>query len=236
MITRDEIIEELREDVEIVEKSILPDSESSEYTYKKGMKGWTTAIFVDIISSTELFQENDEEKVLKIVRIFTKGLLEILRNSNVKVITTGIRGDEVFAIYSSSNQKDVLDLATLSCKINGFLMKLREEILSEYNIKINAGVGISTSEELVGKAGQKGTGINDLIWIGKSVTTAAKLASKAGRNGESSVLISRLTFNNACEYAKIHDESSFILQLNDNGWSEYIGSNWYNIYEYDSEE
>ena len=38
------------------------------------------------------------------------------------------------------------------------------------NIKVGIGVGIG--EDLIVKAGKKGTGINDRIWIGKAVIDA----------------------------------------------------------------
>ena len=55
---------------------------------------------------------------------------------------------------------------------------------------IEAGIGVSTAKELVVKAGREGSGINNLVWIGKAVTYASKFSSKANRDGYDSIIFS----------------------------------------------
>lgn len=65
---------------------------------------------------------------------------------------------------------------------------------------IQAGIGLGCSQDLIIKAGQSGTGINDKIWIGKAVVDAAHLSDKANRNGVSAIAMSPLFHENIFEY------------------------------------
>ena len=48
--------------------------------------------------------------------------------------------------------------------------------------QIKVGIGMASDQELVVKAGRKGTGINNLVWIGNAVTKASNLSSVANKN------------------------------------------------------
>lgn len=64
---------------------------------------------------------------------------------------------------------------------------------------LRAGIGIGCSQDLIIKAGQNGSGINDKIWIGKAVVDAAHLSGVANRNGISAIAMSPLFYNNIIE-------------------------------------
>ena len=64
---------------------------------------------------------------------------------------------------------------------------------------ITAGIGLGCSEDLIIKAGQNGSGINDKIWIGKAVVDAAHLSDIANRNGISPIALSSVFYNNIIE-------------------------------------
>ena len=64
---------------------------------------------------------------------------------------------------------------------------------------IRAGIGLGCSQDLIIKAGQNGSGINDKIWIGKAVVDAAHLSDVANRNGISPIAMSPLFYENVLE-------------------------------------
>ncbi len=235
MIKRSDIRTELNKSVEIIEKNKLPKDDSSDYTYDKAFKSFSTAIFVDIVESTKLFQDQDKEDVLKVVRVFTRGILDILTLSGIDYVTCGIRGDEVYCIYPSGQQRDIHDLVYLTTRLSAFIMKLSEEVKKKYGFRFTAGVGLASSEDVVGKAGYKGTGINDLVWIGSGVTSAAYLAKQANRKNDS-VLINKVAYSNAKEHAEKYEPDSFILELTSYRWLDYVGHNRYNIKEYEGDD
>ena len=49
---------------------------------------------------------------------------------------------------------------------------------------------------LMVKAGLKGTGINDILWIGDVVNHACHFCNAAGRDGYRSIIISDRVYNN----------------------------------------
>ena len=144
---------------------------------------------MDIKESTKLFTENRKASTSRIIRSFTSEIIEILRNDdNLREI--GIRGDCVYAIYTTSTSEENYEIASKTFYINTFLKMLNIILENRKMNKIVAGIGVSTAEELVVKAGREGSGINNLVWIGKAVTYASKFSSIANRNGYEPIIFS----------------------------------------------
>lgn len=178
--------------MEIEEKDRLPSD--SNFTFENGYISWVTAIFVDIRDSTNLFSKNDESTA-KIVRSFTSEIIEILRDAdNLREI--GIRGDCVYAIYTTPNLADELECANKTFYVNTFI-NMFNKLLEEKGIdKIRVGIGMATDKELVVKAGRKGVDINNKVWIGKAVTIASKLSSIGDKDGYSRLVYSNNSYEN----------------------------------------
>jgi len=179
--------------LDVIEQSKVPSD--SEFTFDNGYYSWVSSIFVDIRKSSQLFADGDKEKVSKIIRSFTSEIIEILRkDDNLREI--GIRGDCVYAIYTTPSKDDIYELADKTFYINTF-MKMLNKLLSDKNYPtISVGIGMSTAEELVVKAGRKDVGINSKVWIGKAVTTASNLSSLGSKNGIKPIVFSSCSYNN----------------------------------------
>lgn len=192
----------LRNKLEVIEQNKIPKEEN--FTYTNAYYGWVSSIFVDIRDSTNLFSNEDEEKVSKVIRAFTSEIIEILRDDdNLRQI--GIRGDCVYAVYTTANKDDIYELYNKSVWINTYLNMLTK-LLQKYNLpSIKAGIGIGTDKELVVKAGRKGVGICDSVWIGKAVTGASNLSSYGNKHGIDPICLSKTTYHNIIE--KIISES-----------------------------
>ena len=86
-------------------------------------------------------------------------------------------------------------------KEKGSFMKMLNKLLSNNGYStIRAGIGLGCSQDLIIKAGQNGSGINDRIWIGKAVVDAAHLSDVANRNGVSEIAMSPLFYDNVIEH------------------------------------
>lgn len=181
----------LDSDFEFVDVNSIPNDER--FTFNNGFKARVSAIFVDIRDSTTLFSKGEKQIVAKIVRAFTSEIIEILRlNGDYREI--GIRGDCVYAIYSVVNDEDVYGVAKNVFYVNNYMRMLNRLLDRRKLPRITAGIGMSTSEELVVKAGRKGVDINDLVWIGDAVCKASHLSSWANRNGNGALAISAATY------------------------------------------
>lgn len=207
----------LKNRLEVIEQVKVPSD--NEFTFINGYNSWVTGIFVDIRDSSSLFSEEDKEKVSKIVRSFTSEIIEILRDDdNLREI--GIRGDCVYAIYTTPQKQDEYEIADKSFYINTY-MSMLNKLLEEKNFPaVSVGIGVSTALELVVKAGRKDVGINSKVWIGDAVTKASNLSSLGSKNGLEPIVFSSLSYDN------------FIDELVENNGEE--ARNWFTK-RYDSD-
>lgn len=175
----------------------IPDDKSG-LTYENGVRTWIGALFIDIRDSTEYFKNGPPERVARIMRAFTSEIIGILEN-NKAYVQIGIRGDCVYAIYSAPAKKDFESIMSDACQVNSF-QKMFQAILRRKQWKeFSIGIGLGASEDLVIKAGKKGTGINDNIWIGNAVVDASKLSGEGSRGGILPIVMDE------CFYGKIKD-------------------------------
>lgn len=183
----------LKSPTKVIEKSAIPSSDA-EFTYENGIKAWVGALFVDIVDSSKLFQSANEDTA-QIIRSFCSEIISILKDDkNYQEI--GIRGDCVYCIYSAPHQEDLVEIFGHAYRINSFMTMLNKLLKANGYPTIKAGIGLGISQDLVVKAGQNGSGINDKIWIGKAVVDAAHLSGVANRNGISAIAMSPLFYNN----------------------------------------
>lgn len=192
-----EIIESiLNSPTKIIEKNFVPSSDS-EFTYENGITTWVSAIFVDIVDSSSFFQSPNEDTA-RIIRCFCSEIISILKDdSNYREI--GIRGDCVYCIYNSPNQEDLVEIFRHAYRINSFMNMLNKLLSKKGYSTLRAGIGLGCSKDLIIKAGQNGSGINDKIWIGKAVVDAAHLSNVANRNGVSAIAMSPFFYSNIIE-------------------------------------
>ena len=205
--SKSNIINILKSSTPIEEKKTIPAEE--EFTYSNGITCFVSAIFVDIKNSSELFKTKDE-KLARLLRAFTSEIITIFQDFN-KYNQIGIRGDCVYAIYSTPKKTDVNEVFSVAVKINSF-MKMFNVLLQQNKYPtIGVGIGLGCDKEIVIKAGRTGTGINDKIWIGNAVVDAANLSSVSNRNGYDKIAM------NCCFYENIID-----FDDNDKSWFKYV--------------
>ena len=186
----------LQSPTKIVEKNTVPASDS-EYTYENGIKTWVGSLFVDIVDSSKLFQSANEDTA-RIIRSFCSEIISILKD-DVNYREIGIRGDCVYCIYTTPYQRDLIDIFKHAYRINSFMGMLNKLLAKNGYDTIRAGIGLGCGQDLIVKAGQNGSGINDRIWIGKAVVDAAHLSDVANRNGISPIAMSTLVYDNIIE-------------------------------------
>ena len=187
------IKEILNNKLQVIENDKIPNNDN--FTFSNAYYGWVTAIFVDIRNSTDLFSKDDKEIVSKIIRSFTSEVIEILRKDDL-LREIGIRGDCVYAIYTTPKKSDILEIMDKSFYINTFMKMLNKLLVDKGYSTISVGIGVSTAQELVVKAGRKDVGINNSVWIGDAVTKASNLSSLGNKNGYKSIVLSSLTHSN----------------------------------------
>lgn len=181
-----------------VQKSDTIPASDDQFTFDNGIKTWVGALFVDIRDSSNLFKNNNDEKVARIIRAFSQGIIEIL-SSDENFREIGIRGDCVYGIFTSPKKTDLRDIFYDAINVNSFIKLLNTALFSNSFPQIKVGIGLGTSETLVVKAGRKGIGINDKVWIGDSVVDASNLSGVANKDVPAPIAM------DSCFYENIKD-------------------------------
>lgn len=191
--SKDRIDNILSSNTKIEKKDKVPNSDS-EFTFSNGITTWVGSIFVDIVNSSELCK-SPNENTARIFRAYCSEIIAIMKDDeNYRQI--GIRGDCVYCINTVPKKEDLVNMFRTAYRINTF-MKMFDKRLTNYGYNpVDAGIGLGCSEELVIKAGQLGSGINDKIWIGKAVVDASHLSDIANREGIKSIAMNNCFHNN----------------------------------------
>ncbi len=174
----------------IIDTPFLPTDDN--ITFDNAYHCWITSIFVDIRDSSKLFAEEEKENVSKVVKCFSSEIISILKNDN-NIREIGIRGDCVYAIYTTPDDDDVYELAQKTFYINTFISLLNELLISSHLHPIEVGIGMSTDKELVISACHDFNG-NSKVWIGDAVSKASNLSSLGSKNGNPRIAFSEESY------------------------------------------
>ena len=117
------INEILNSSVPVESKTHIPSD--SAFTYENGIKSWVGSLFVDIRKSTELFNDNDDVTIAKMIRTFSSEIVEILNSSSI-IKEVGIIGDCVYGIYDIVNCVDLKTILSDATNINCLILLLNK--------------------------------------------------------------------------------------------------------------
>lgn len=189
--------------MKVLESKKLPSTDN--LTFTNAYRSWISAVFVDIRDSTSLMDDDDQEYVAKVVRSFTSEIIEILRSLEDNEREIGIRGDCVYAVYTTPTKSDIYEVFQLAVWVNTYLNMLNALLGQKGYKTIEAGIGVATSRDHVIKAGRKGVNINAVVWMGEAVSGAANLSDYGEKVVSDRIVISDLTYRNIkARYEKDH--------------------------------
>ena len=125
----------------------------------------------------------------------------------------------------NSKKNDIYEIAEKTFFINTFMEMLNILLEEKSYPTIKVGIGMSTAQELVVKAGRKNVSINSKVWIGDAVTKASNLSSLGNKDGVLPIVFSELSYINFIE--KLVENTS-----NDDpkSWFKKYSTNEYGIY------
>ncbi|MCY7911118.1 adenylate cyclase [Bacillus inaquosorum] len=217
-------VEEILDNTDAVNEVNKFPKNDEEFTYTNGYKAWASAIFVDLRDSTSLFSDKNDVDVAKIIRGFTSEVIEILiKDTDDDMMEVGIRGDCVYAIYSTSTKADLYDVSYRASYINTYIKMLNKLLQDRHLPIITVGIGLAAEETLAVKAGRKSSGINNLVWIGESVAKASKLSDLGNKNGIGPIVMSKIFYNNYIDIAmeKNEESKSWWYKKTDTSYGEF---------------
>jgi class 3 adenylate cyclase len=203
----------------------IPDSDK--LTYNNGYYINCYSIFIDIRDSSKLPDKYQTKTLAKIYRSYISEVTAIFQSyDNCKEIN--IVGDSVWAVFNAKEKKDVLDIFGAAYTANSLIKLLNYKLCKRSIDPIKIGIGISKGRALMVQAGFKGSGINDVIWMGHVVNTASKMCSKANKEVGVSLVISKGVFNDLAGFQnKVNDyyQSFFSYHTGNYYYGEIVNIN-----------
>ena len=168
-------------------------------TYKNGIKAWVGALFLDMRNSTDYFIDNKPDIVARVIRAFYSEIIGILKEGDF-YREIGIRGDCIYAIYDANKKKDLNEIFDKAVRINSFQDMFQKNLRKKGFPTFSIGIGLGASKNLIIKAGQSGSGINNLVWIGEAVVHASKLSEEGNDQDGYAIYMDSTFYSNIMDF------------------------------------
>lgn len=165
-------------------------------TYTNGYYVNVTALFIDIVGSSDMTDVHKRPTLAKIYRCFISECTAIMDDAALGDLCKeiNIHGDCVWGVFDTSSQNDFNTVFNVALKLKDMIKTLNDKLKKRGYHTIEVGIGVDYGRALMVKAGYDKSGLNDVIWMGDVVNTACHLANEAGRQGKSPILVSENIF------------------------------------------
>lgn len=198
-------------------------------TFNNGYYVNVTALFIDIVGSSDMTDSHKRPTLAKMYRAFLSECVAIM-NGCLICKEISINGDCVWGVFETPKQSDIDNIFGIAAKLNSLIKILNYKLRKKGYSEISVGIGMDYGRALVVKAGYSGSGINDVIWMGDVVNSACHICNKAGRDGRKVLMVSTCIFNNLNEHNRSLLSSVYV------DWTQYYQGDiintgmdeWYN--------
>jgi len=149
-------------------------------TFNNGFYANCSALFVDIRKSSELPTKHTRPKLAKLYRTYISEVVAVI-NGNPKCAEIDVVGDCVSGIFDTPYKSDIDSVFSTAFSIASLIDIMNYKFRKNGFTEITIGIGLAYGRALMIKAGYKGSGINEVVWMGDVVNEASKLASYGNR-------------------------------------------------------
>lgn len=171
-------------------------------TFSNGFYVECASLFVDIRGSKELNNKHTKPVLAKIYKTFISEVVAVL-NGHSKVNEIYIEGDCVWGIFDTPNKSDIDELFSIGAKISSLIDILNIKYKKKKYSELTVGIGMSYGTSLIIKSGYKGSGVNEVVWLGKLVGEAALLCSYGNKTyNDYEMMVSNVIYDNLNDHNK----------------------------------
>ena len=179
-------------------------------TYNNGFYVYCTALFVDVRNSSTLPDRYRRPTLARIYRSYISEVVALL-NGNQDCREINIHGDSVWGIFNTRYKSDIDDVFSTAAKISSIIDLINCRLQKSGIEPITVGIGLDYGRALMIKAGYKGSGINDVIWMGDVVNHAAKLCGYGNKTSDDYEFMVSSAFQQ-----NLNDDNKKLLTYNHN--------------------
>lgn len=178
----------------------------SALTYTNGFYVNCSAIFIDICGSSDLTNDHERPVLAKIYRAFISEAIAIMRSADT-VQEVSIQGDAVWGVFNTTTKLQIDELIEVTAKLQSMINALNFKLTKKKYKNIQVGIGVDYGRALMVQAGYKGSGINDVVWMGDVVNQACHLAAYGNETvSDFTTMISEIIYNNLSpKYQKLFE-------------------------------
>lgn len=166
----------------------------SNLTFTNGYYVDVTVLFIDIRGSKELSTKHTRPVLAKIYRAYISEVISVMKG-NSYISEINVEGDGIWAVFNTTSSSDVDTVFQTAYTLSSLLDILNVKLLKKGYSQIKIGIGVDKGESLFIKVGYKGSGINEVVWLGKVVGETAFLCCNANKNNNSRIMVSDNVYN-----------------------------------------
>ena len=168
-------------------------------TFTNGFYVYCSALFADIRGSSKLPEKHTRPKLAKLYRAYLSEIVAVM-NGNNACAEVSIVGDCVSGIFNTPYRFNINSVFDSAAQIASLVKVLNYKFERNGIQQIQIGIGMSYGRALMIKAGYKGSGINEVVWMGDVVNEASGLCSCGNRSGsDGTMMVSDVFYKNLSE-------------------------------------
>lgn len=140
----------------------------NELTFTNGYYVNVSALFIDIVGSSDMTNAHYRPTLAKIYRCFISECTAIMNDTALGDLCKeiNIHGDCVWGVFDTSSQKDFNTVFSVALKLKDMINTLNDKLEKKEYHTIEVGIGVDYGRALMVKAGYYNSGLNDVIWMG----------------------------------------------------------------------
>ena len=177
----------------------------SQLSYTNGFYVMCSALFVDIRKSSVLTDYHKNRVLAKIYRAYVSEVVALM-NGNSNCVEINVMGDGVSGIFNTPYKENIDTVFATAFQISSIIDILNCRLRARNMKTLTVGIGASYGSALMIMAGYKGSGINEVIWVGDVVNEASHLSEFGNKTSEDKEIMTSNLF-----YTNLSDENKKFL-------------------------
>jgi class 3 adenylate cyclase len=149
-------------------------------TFLNGYYVDITVLFVDMRGSKDLADKHTRPVLAKIYRSYISEIVAVMKGDPT-ISEIYIEGDGVWGVFNTTTEPDVNQVFSTAACISSLVDILNIKLAKKKYSTVSVGIGLEDGESLCIKAGYKGSGINEVVWIGRTIGKTASLCKDGNR-------------------------------------------------------
>jgi class 3 adenylate cyclase len=177
-------------------------------TFDNGYYVDVTVLFIDIRGSKELAEKHTRPVLAKLYRAYISEVISVLR-SNTTIHEIYVEGDGIWAVFNTTTTVNVNEVFGTAAELSSLIDTLNIKLAKKGYSTLKVGIGLEDGDTLYIKAGAKGSGINEVVWVGKIVGSSAQLCSYGNKTwGDGEIMVSKRI------YEMLNEKNKGFMQYN----------------------